>query len=530
MTAYSPSSALRSEIQPFLVTADEMQQIESRIFEAGMPVAALMEKVAGRITQALVAQYPRSRFARVGILVGPGHNGGDALVVGRELHFQGYEVKIFQPLSKLKKLTDHHAQYAWNLGIPFAETVTDLQDCDLIVDGLFGFGLGRPLENDLAAAVNQINHWTIPVLSIDLPSGIATDSGEVMGTAIRAATTCCLGLWKRAFVQDAALDFIGQPWLIDFDIPLADIRAVLGKNPQVQRLLQAEAIARLPLPRPAASHKYKAGHLLLICGSRRYQGAAILSGLGAKASGVGMLSIAVPETLRATMVATHPEALIIGCPETEGGAIAQLPDNIELSSFQAVAIGPGLTREAQPLVETCLESDRPLLLDADGLNCLAELNPIERLSQRSAPTVLTPHPGEFKRLFPKIRAQAADAGEAAQMAAQQTGAVILLKGARTAIAHPDGQLWFNPESTSALARGGSGDVLTGLMGGLMAQHLAAGRADAELQAILDAALDGVWWHAQAGIAAAQEQTDLGVDPTVLAAYLTRTLSRILKEQ
>ncbi|MGP1375183.1 MAG: NAD(P)H-hydrate dehydratase [Almyronema sp.] len=518
----------RPDIQPFLVTAEEMQQIEGRIFEAGMPVAALMEKVAGRITQTLVERYPRSRFGRIGILAGPGHNGGDALVVARELHFRGYEVKIFQPLSKLKKLTDHHAQYAWNLGIAFAEAIADLQNCDVIVDGLFGFGLGRALSDEIAAAVDQINTWKIPVLSIDLPSGIETDRGQVLGTAVRAEVTCCLGLWKRAFVQDAALGFIGQPLLIDFDLPLADIQAVLGEDPAVRRLVEAEAIACLPLPRPADSHKYKAGHLLLVCGSNRYRGAAILAGLGAKASGAGMISIAVPQSLQTTMVTAHPEALIVDCAETDSGAIARFPERLDLSSFQAIAIGPGLTRDAQPLIETCLESDRPLLLDADGLNCLAALDPVAQLRQRTAPTVLTPHPGEFKRLFPDILAEAADAGAAAQTAAQQTGAVIVLKGARTAIAQPNGQLRFNPESTPALARGGSGDVLTGLMGGLMVQQLAAMGSAPPLPAVWQAALSGVWWHAQSGILAAQAKTDLGVDPTTLAAYLTPTLSHFFK--
>lgn len=495
-----------------------------------MPVAALMEKVAGQIVQVVTEQYPRSRSARgqlsVGILVGPGHNGGDALVVGRELHFRGYEVRVFQPLSQLKPLTQQHAQYVRSLGIAFTAAITDLQHCDLIVDGLFGFGLDRPLAGDVAAAVDQINRWQLPVVSIDLPSGLGSDRGEVMGTALRATITCCLGLWKRSFVQDAALEFIGKPLLIDFDIPLADIQAVLGENLQTQRLVNGAAIARLPLPRPAAAHKYKAGHLLLIAGSSRYSGAAILSGLGARASGVGMLSIAVPESLRPILVAQHPEALIVGCPETDSGAIARLPNGTDLSTFSAVAIGPGLTLEAQPLVEHCLESDRPLLLDADGLNCLAALDPIKILGQRQAATVLTPHPGEFQRLFPDILAAAADAGEAAQTAAQKTRAVIVLKGARTAIAHPSPRLWFNPESTPALARGGSGDVLTGLVGGLMAQHLAASGSE-DRQAVLDATLSGVWWHAQAGILAAQEKTDLGVDPTTLAAYLTPALRRHL---
>ncbi|MEO0490916.1 MAG: NAD(P)H-hydrate epimerase, partial [Cyanobacteria bacterium J06659_2] len=287
----------RPAIERFLVSADQMRQIEGRLFGAGMPVAALMEKVAGQIARRLMALYPRcsktdsegrSQFFRMGIIVGPGHNGGDALVVARELYLQGYDIRLYRPLDKLKNLTAAHAQYATSLGIPTVERVDDLVDCTLIVDGLFGFGLTRALEGAIAALVQTINDWAIPVVSLDLPSGIHTDTGQPLGVAIQATRTLCLGLWKRAFVQDCALDFLGHAELIDFDIPLADIHAVLGQEPLVQRITPAAVRSRLPLPRRQATHKYKVGHLLLICGSRQFAGAALLAGLGTRASGVGM--------------------------------------------------------------------------------------------------------------------------------------------------------------------------------------------------------------------------------------------------
>lgn len=459
----------RPAIEPFLVSADQMRQIEARLFAAGMPVAALMEKVAGRIARRLMALYPPLRSTQVGIIVGPGHNGGDALVVARELFFQGYDVRLCQPLTKLKALTAAHAQYAASLGIPTVEQVEALASCDLIVDGLFGFGLTRELKGAIASLVQTLNQWDIPVVSIDLPAGIHTDTGQPLGIAIQATRTLCLGLWKRAFVQDCALDFLGQAELIDFDIPLADIHAVLGQVPTVQRITPAMVRSHLPLPRAQATHKYKVGHLLLVCGSRQFAGAALLAGLGARASGIGMLTIAVPESLRLWLVTQLPEALVLGCDETDSGAIARLPDALNLETYNAIACGPGLTRDARAVVHQLLGTSNPLLLDADGLNVLAELGAAETLKSRPAPTVLTPHIGEFKRLFPNLLGEAADAGEAAQTAAQTSGAVVVLKGARSAIASPDQSLWFNPVSTPALARGGSGDVLTGLTGGLMAQ-------------------------------------------------------------
>jgi NAD(P)H-hydrate epimerase len=505
----------RAQIEKVVVTAQQMREIEGRIFEAGMPVAALMEKVAGLIANRIQALYPRSHFTRrVGVLAGPGHNGGDALVVAREMHLQGYDVLVYSPIAKQKELTANHADYAKSLGIPFYEKISPLYQCDLVIDGLFGFGQTRSLSGEIADAINQLNQWSQPMVSIDLPSGIHTDTGEVLGTAIRATRTFCLGLWKLAFLQDQALEYVGEAELIDFGSPLMDVSCIVGQPAGMQRMTPAVVKDLLPLPRPAVTHKYKQGHLLLICGSRRYSGGAILTGLGARGSGVGMLSIAVPESLKTLLISHLPEALIIGCPETPSGAIAQLPEAVDLSDYDAIACGPGLTRDAQLVVQKALETEVPLVLDADGLNILSELQTIPTLLKRQTPTVLTPHAGEFNRLFPDSAALLSDRVSAVRQASQQSQAVVLLKGARTAISHPSGSVWLIPESTPALARGGSGDVLTGILGGLVAQEALR---EQPLEATVAVA---AWWHAQAGILAASERTELGVDAFTLTQYLT----------
>ncbi len=541
--SFSPEAALstqevppmvicpRSQIQPYVVTADQMRQIEERLFAAGMPVAALMEKVAGLITRRVQALYPGKDRRCVGVLVGPGHNGGDALVVARELHFSGDAVQLFCPFTSLKQLTGHHADYAKSLGIPFENQIAALSHCDFLIDGLFGFGLERSLTGDIATAVDHLNKWSMPVVSIDLPSGLHTDTGQAMGTAVRATHTLCLGLWKQGLVQDHALEYTGTAELVDFDLPLADIQAVLGATPTVQRITPEAAIAQIPLIRPALAHKYTMGHVLLICGSHRYAGAAILSGLGARASGVGMLSIAVPQSLKAMLTAQLPEALILECPETKSGAILHLPEGIDLAAYDAIACGPGLTMDAKPVVRTALGSSLPVLLDADGLNMLAEWGEVAAcLRDRTAPTILTPHLGEFKRLFPDLTQNLTCRITAVQMAAQQTGAIVLLKGARTAIASPD-QVWINPNSTPALARGGSGDVLTGLTGGLLAQAIAAQTKGsiATPAALLNVVKSAAWWHSQAGMLAAQERTELGVDAHTLTQYLIPALQAIQRQ-
>jgi NAD(P)H-hydrate epimerase len=509
-----------------IVNASDMAAIETRLFDAGFPVAALMEKVAGRIAQWLSQWLQQTANSlpnrpQIGVLVGPGHNGGDALVVARELWLQGYPICLYRPLDKAKSLTQAHLNYAQSLGIPILDRYDDLKSCHLILDGLFGFGQTRPLEGDLAQLVTWLNQQPQPCISIDIPSGLHTDTGEVLGVALRAEMTLCLGLWKRGLLCDRALEYVGQVQRIDFDIPQADIEAVLGPSPAWQRITSDWAKQALPLPRAQSTHKYQQGHLLLIAGSGQYAGAAILAALGARASGVGMVTLAVPESLKPLLNAQLPEALVLGCPETPDGAIAQLPSNIDLSRYDAIALGPGLTQNSPSLLQQSLQHRAPLILDADGLNLLAaasdwQQGQPETTFWRNHPLILTPHPGEFRRLFPNLSQPSPP--EAAQQAAKQSGAILVLKGARVAIATPEGQVHMNPHSTPALARGGSGDVLTGLIGGLVATGARQQRG--RLPSLVAAA---VWWHAQGALQAQKQRSSLGVDASTLAQTLPDVL-------
>ncbi|NJL53416.1 MAG: NAD(P)H-hydrate dehydratase [Hydrococcus sp. SU_1_0] len=514
---------MKNVVETAIVSADQMRQIESQIFTLGMPVAALMEKAAGLCSHKIMSLYPLTTTSLVGVLVGPGHNGGDALVIARELYLAGYQVQVYRPLLKLKELTATHADYVASLGITFYEDIQPLNQCQLIVDGLFGLGLTRDLPENIIQAIDVINSWSQPVVSIDLPSGIHTDTGAVMGRSMIATHTLCLGLWKRAFFQDHALEYLGQSSRIDLGLPQQHISSVMPPPEKVQQITEAIALSFLPLPRSITTHKYRQGHLLLICGSSTYAGAAILAALGARASGVGMLSVAVPESLKPLLTSHLPEALIVGCPENKTGAIASLPFSAaDLSQFDVVACGPGLTSDAVSVVTKVLQSDCSLLLDADGLNILAEQKVVEVLNERTAPTILTPHLREFQRLFPEIT-DLGDRLSAVQTAAQKSSAIIVLKGAKTAIANSQGLTWLIAESTPALARGGSGDVLTGLTAGLAAQNNRI-----EDSSLFNAVATAVWWHAQAGIKAAQERTELGVDATTLAEYLIPTMALLVR--
>jgi NAD(P)H-hydrate epimerase len=522
-------------LDEIMVTAAQMQAIETRLFDGGIPVAALMEKVGQLITQWLLASDLLPPTGQVGVLVGPGHNGGDALVVARELHLRGYRVQCCQPMAKLKPLTQAHRDFANHLDIPVWTTLAELGEVDLWIDGLFGFGLTRPLQSPSLELVAQVNNSGIPVVSIDVPSGLHTDTGEVLGDAIRATHTLCLGLWKRGFGVEEARPWLGAATRLEFGIPVADVQAVLGESHGLQRVTLSNIRNWLPRITVPTVHKYQRGSLLLVAGSRQYAGAAILCALGAKASGVGMLTVAVPASIHGLLVARLPDAVILACSETDEGILAELPSNLNLDRYDVIALGPGLTQQADALVDQLLTVTLPLILDADGLNCLAQLKVGDRLQQRSAPTILTPHLGEFKRLFPDLLATCPDRIMATQTAAQQTGAWIVLKGASTAIASPSGPTWINTESSPALARGGSGDVLTGLMGGLLAQHhrqaidqgatglaMESGGAMVEDRPLAIAAT-AVWWHAQAGLRGAIARTAIGVDALTLAEALIPAL-------
>ena len=511
---------MKNIVETAVVSSSQMQQIEEQIFAAGMPVPALMEKAARLCCDRIIELYPLSQITSVGVLVGPGHNGADALVIARELYLAGYQIKVYRPFSKLKSLTTQHSNYAVSLGITFYEEIEPLQKCQLLIDGLFGFGLTRDLPDNIVKTIDRINNRSQPVVSIDLPTGIHTDTGQALGGAVKATHTLCLGMWKRAFFQEPALEYIGSSERIDLGILPHHVRSVLPQPAPLKQITPAIALSFLPLSRPLVTHKYHQGHLLLICGSRTYAGAAILTALGARASGVGMLSIAVPESLK-TMVVSHlPEALVVDCPENREGGIASLPfSSTSLNKFDAIACGPGLTTDAKSIVNKILATECPLILDADGLNILSEQDTIAVLKERESPTVLTPHWGEFKRLFPELSEQQSDRLTVVQTAAQQSNAIILLKGAKTAIASPEGSTWLVSQSTPALARGGSGDVLTGLTGGLVAQGIKTENTN-----LLDVVASAGWLHAQAGVLAAKDRTQLGVDGMTLAEYILKAIN------
>jgi ADP-dependent NAD(P)H-hydrate dehydratase / NAD(P)H-hydrate epimerase len=487
-----------------IVTAQQICEVEHLAFAWGMPVAALMEKVGCLLFARITHYYPRATYPRVGLLVGPGHNGADALVVGRELLLEGREVWAWLPKPG-KELTQAHQNYFEHLGGHLVTDVSALAGCTLLIDGIFGFGLERASEGAYVEAMEWANHQSSPIVSVDIPSGLHTDRGKALGVTIKAQRTFCLGLWKRGILQDHALEYTGASELIDIGLAQGCVEEVLGSTPLVQTLDASTMYRILPLLRPLAVHKYQVGKAWLLAGSSEYPGAGILAGLGCRASGVGLVVMAVTDPLRSFVMNHLPDAVLVSPTENQG----------DFSQFQALLCGPGMLPDPT-LIQKILQTSRiPIVLDAGALSSLVHLP----WSQEAAtPVVLTPHVGEFKRLFPDIDLE--DRIDAAQRAAKQSGAVVVLKGARTVIAHPDGSVRVNIESTPALARGGSGDVLAGLVTGLIAQGLDP----------FEAACVGVWWHSQAGIYLVRQRSVLGVDPYHLALALPEALACLNGEE
>ncbi|SBO44383.1 Bifunctional NAD(P)H-hydrate repair enzyme Nnr [Includes: ADP-dependent (S)-NAD(P)H-hydrate dehydratase; NAD(P)H-hydrate epimerase] [Cyanobium sp. NIES-981] len=485
-----------------LVHGEQMAALETELFDRGMPVEALMEKAGLALSRRLLAQHgARLRSQGAVVLVGPGHNGGDGLVVARELHLAGIAVRVWCPFERCKPLTAAHRRYAAWLGIPIEAEPPDPAGTALWLDALFGLNQNRPPGEALEELL-QARERGMPnaLVAIDVPTGLCSDSGRCLGAvAARACRTLCLGLVKIGLIQDPALHWVGDLETVPLGLPAAVLEALPAGQPLG---LRGDDLASAPWPRlPVAASKYERGRVLLVAGSGRYPGAAQLALQGASATGCGSLRMAAPTVLAGALTARAPHLVLdppLGCDAAGALLLAGLAD-LELQRLDAVLVGPGLGRLDPGLGapgaaaerrawELLLQFPGLLVLDADGLNRLAEAgvggpgaSPEAWLRARSGPTWLTPHGGEFGRLFPAWAM--APPPQAACSAAVAAGVNLVLKGARSVVAGADGRCWQLCEAEPSAARGGLGDVLAGFAAGLGAMAMAStAEAGAELLA------------------------------------------------
>jgi len=466
------------------------------IEDLGVPGLELMENAASGVVDALRDNFPDAR--RILVLCGRGNNGGDGLAAARLLAGSELEIKVllYANPDVLSPDAAENLRLAKSAGVPIAviegEDLTTLDaelapsPPDLVVDALLGTGIDRPLGGRLAKVVKRIEEADLKVVAVDVPTGLNGSSTAIPGLVMPVELTVTMGALKLCHVLPPACLCCGEVAVVDIGIP----DTVLEKKCSLHWVEAEDVTLLLPL-RQADSHKGSFGHLLLVAGAEGRGGAVAMAGRAAVIAGSGLVTMAVPQPAVPVVDGACLEAMTHALTATEDGFIAG-PEGLEglIERMTAIATGPGMGTGdgAARTLEWILDHwNGPLLLDADAINLLAGRP--ERLAGRGKPPVLTPHPGELARLLGGSTDEVVgDRVGAAREAATRAGAVVVAKGFRTVIADPDGQVWINPTGDDGLASGGSGDVLTGTIAGLLAQGLEPDRA----------AIVGCWLHGRAG--------------------------------
>jgi NAD(P)H-hydrate epimerase len=496
----------------YLVTADEMREMDRETIDTlGIAGSILMENAGRGATDVLLATFPDLSKARIGVVAGRGNNGGDGFVIARYLARKGIAVTVFL----LADITDVKGDAAANLhllaplNIPVVEmkipeqfTVhkSRMQEQDLWVDAILGTGLKSEVKGYFKQIIDFINTRQKPVFSVDIPSGLNADTGKPCGVCILAHTTATFAFPKIGHVLFPGAEYAGRLHIVDIGIPdhIAD-----GMAP-THHLLTAADIERTLVPRPPEAHKGTTGHLLIISGSTGKTGAAAMTATSAIRSGAGLVTLGIPQSLNPIVEILVREAMTVPLSEDRQGFIgASAFDHImdQLTGKQCLALGPGIGTEPETarLVHRLIENCRvPMVIDADGLNTIAGHTHL--LKTTDVPIVITPHPGEMARLLETTAKKIQeDRIGAARGFASDFGVHVVLKGARTVVAHPDGTVYINPTGNPGMASGGMGDVLTGIIAGLITQGYPPGKA----------AYIGVYLHGAAADTLAEKMGPVG---------------------
>lgn len=488
-----------------------MRDIDRRAFEEfSIPTLLLMENAGERIAEMALDML---KGERVIVVAGRGNNGGDGIAAARHLFNMGVDVRIvlLGKASEMKGDARVNLEIATKMGIKLIEAPDDfsplLRDADLIIDAIFGTGLKGEVASPYREAIQAINSAGKPILSVDVPSGIG-DDGKVMGVAVKADRTVTLAIPKIGIVVYPGALYAGEIFVADIGIPLQLLEAPSAT------LLTPDFLSQFLPARPPDAHKGTFGHLFVLSGSIGLTGAAAMCCEAALRVGTGLVTLGIPVSLNQIMEIKLTEAMTYPLPETEAHSLSPMAMQLvreKLKRCNALAIGPGISTHP----ETCefvrkllQEIDIPAVVDADALNCLAGC----KIDFSGKNFVLTPHPGEMARLvgahLPDIQS---DRIGWARRFSQESGCVVVLKGARTVIASPEGSYFINPTGNVGMASGGMGDVLTGMIGGFLAQGVSP----------LNSALFGVFLHGLCGDLAREE---LG-EEVMIAGDILRYLPR-----
>ena len=507
---------------------EEMAAVDQASIKAGFPELLLMETAGRGVAEEAARLIGSAGAGEVLLLIGKGNNGGDGLVAARWLDMWGYRVRVLLlwPGTELKGSTGVNYRLCCLRGLDLIEydrdedRLTGLSErAVLIIDAMLGTGIKGKVREPVASIVDLINRSGKRILALDLPSGLDAGSGKVPGQAVRADLTVTIAYPKLGLLLDPGRNYVGKLRVVDLGVP-----AKYAEQSGFQHHLLSEQEASALLPdRPAAGHKGTFGKIGVIGGSDGMAGAPALSGLSALRSGAGLVKVATPAAVQPTVAAYSPELLTVGL--TELGQQLVVGDLLIINELMAMAdvmaVGPGLGRSkaAQAIVNKLIgEYPGPLVIDADGLNVLENL---ELLGKRKQPLLLTPHPGEMATLL-KMGTKEVQAyrPELARAFARRYGVYLILKGAVTVIALPDGRVFINPTGNEGMATAGSGDVLTGIIAGLLGQGLTAEKA----------AILGPYLHGLAGELAGIELSSFGVVAGDIIRFIPAVFQKLSKHR
>lgn len=458
---------------------------------------------------------------RIGIFCGPGNNGGDGVAAARILLEAGYRVRTFLVGDRAKMTQDERAMEEKlreaggeleSLDLNDQRTTVWMSTCDCFVDALFGVGLQRPLAGEFLTLVQWLNRMHTPVVSCDLPSGVHGDTGEILGDAVQAKVTVTFTCAKPGLYLDAGAGRAGEVQAVDIGIPWELLNRQIWRAPEQSWAMPGDVCRNLPR-RPVDGHKGDFGKLFLLAGSEGYTGAPNLAARAALRTGAGLVFLGVPREIYPILAVKCDEAMPFPLPEKYEEILEKA------RGCDMALIGPGLGRhpKTEKLVRALLEDlDIPVVLDADGINALC--GHIDILDKRSAPTVLTPHAGEYARLT-GTSLPVTDRLSAARSFAKAHHCTVVLKGHGTVTAAPSGQCWICGTGNPGMAKGGSGDVLSGMIAALWGQkHLVGQYTD-----LSELAAWAVWFHGKAGDKCAQKLGEYAMLPSDLLDTIPQVL-------
>lgn len=512
----------------FVATSQEMQNIDRRAAEEyGIPTLLLMENASLGVCRLVEEMYGPVKGKKITIVCGKGNNGGDGLAAARQLHNRGARVQAYllSEQSALKGDAAVNLEIALKMGIElYSRDRYDMQGLRIalnhshvIIDAILGTGLSAPVIGEYAEVIGLINDSGRPVVAVDIPTGINSDTGEVMGSAVKAAATAALAIPKRGHLLYPGAEFTGRLHVTDISIP----RAAIEKEEIYLHLLTEKDMRELIPSRPEESHKGSFGHVLVIAGSIGKGGAAAMTALACLRSGAGLVSLAVPESVQPIVAAKVTEVMTSPLAETAEKSIAlsAMEEIVGLArDKEVVAIGPGLTthKETTEMIRQLIsEIMVPIVVDADAINALE--GHLDVLRDRKFPTILTPHPKEMERLIGKSSADVQrDRIGMARSFAMAHGVYLVLKGAHTVIAEPSGGAHISPTGNPGMATAGTGDALTGIIAGLIAQKM-------DISAAVQL---GVYLHGLAGDMAAKEVGMVGMIAGDLISRIPATIRHL----